>query len=117
MLSNYYFTARGVCVFDVCEKYTVGLWPIFLAVMMDAMYNRTLNLRCKCENENKLVDLFGLIYEILTENIGRSDIQNVLITADKICIESLSINNNVQKCYGAHQRSLTVGATRMQHFT
>lgn len=39
----------------------------------------------------------------------------VLITVDKICIENLSINNNVQKCFAAHQRSLTVGATRMQH--
>lgn len=42
--------------------------------MMDVMHKRTLNLRCKCENENKLVDLFGLIYEIKTENIVRSDI-------------------------------------------
>lgn len=32
--------------------------------MMDVMHKRMLNLCCKCENEDKLVELFGLIYEI-----------------------------------------------------
>lgn len=65
MLSNYYFTPRDVCFLCLLKNVkNIGLRPIFLVVMMDVMHKRTLNLRCKCENENKLVDVFSLIYEI-----------------------------------------------------